>query len=83
MVRLIVDRTNQKIEEDFIEKAYSAETLQKSPHIAHIDEVRILNLFNVTFQVPLSLLLAFFKDFFLLIFMIFFNDCNIFYDFFT
>ena len=60
MVRIIVDRTNQKIEEDFIEKAYSAETLQKSPHIAHIDEVRILNLFNVTFQVPLSLLLAFF-----------------------
>ena len=41
MVRIIVERTNEKIEEDFIKKAYSAETLAKSPHIAHVDEVVI------------------------------------------
>jgi hypothetical protein len=39
MVQLVVERTNQKIEEDFIEKAYTAETLQKSPHLAYMDEV--------------------------------------------
>ena len=39
MVHLVVERTNQKIEEDFIEKAYTAETLQKSPHLAYMDEV--------------------------------------------
>ncbi len=36
---LIVKHTNEKIEADFIEKAYSAETLRKAPHIAYTDEV--------------------------------------------
>ena len=36
---LIVKHTNEKIEADFIEKAYSEETLQKSPYINYTDEV--------------------------------------------
>jgi hypothetical protein len=37
---LIVERTNQKIEDDFVEKNYSAETMAKSPHIAYVDKVK-------------------------------------------
>jgi hypothetical protein len=36
---LIVERTNQKIEEDFLEKNYSEDTIAKSPHISQVDKV--------------------------------------------
>jgi hypothetical protein len=39
MMRIIVQATNDKIAEDFLEKDYSEETLKRSPHIALIDEV--------------------------------------------
>jgi hypothetical protein len=34
-------RTNEKIEEDFIKSAYSAEYLRKAPHIKYTDEVSL------------------------------------------
>jgi hypothetical protein len=39
MLNLIVKATNEKIEEDFIKKAYTEEYLAKSPHIDYTDEV--------------------------------------------
>jgi hypothetical protein len=39
MVTLIVSATNDKIEEDFVKKAYTDEYLKKAPHIDYVDEV--------------------------------------------
>jgi hypothetical protein len=39
MVETIVLHTNEKIEEDFLKKDYSDDTLKKSPHIAPTDVV--------------------------------------------
>jgi hypothetical protein len=40
----IVDATNEKIEEDFIKKAYTTEYLQKAPHIKHTDKVKLASI---------------------------------------
>jgi hypothetical protein len=48
---LIVKHTNEKIEADFIEKAYSEETLQKSPYINYTDEVGFFSFLIQVFEV--------------------------------
>lgn len=40
MITLIVAATNDKIEEDFVKKAYTDEYLKKAPHIDYTDEVK-------------------------------------------
>jgi hypothetical protein len=42
MMGLIVQATNDKIEEDFLIKDYSEDTLAKSPHITQTDEVSVV-----------------------------------------
>jgi hypothetical protein len=41
MLDVVVKFTNEKIEEDFILKAYTEDTLKKSPHICYTDEVNL------------------------------------------
>ena len=42
MLDLVVERTNQKIAESFLDKQYSAERLKQSPYIKPVDKVEIV-----------------------------------------
>lgn len=46
MLDLIVERTNQKIEEDLANTERTAEFLKKSPHLKPVDKVNYLSLYS-------------------------------------